>query len=268
MTEPLLLIHPVGVGLSSRFWERFRRSWQGRDESRPLLAPDLLGCGEAPMQKRALTAEDWAAPLEQQLRARDDGPVVLVSQGASLPIALALIERAPDLVSRLVAISPPGWRVLSEPFPLQRARQFWGLLFSGPIGGLFYRYARRRAFLRSFSEKNLFAVPDSVDEEWLSTLEQGSAPMASRWAVFSFLAGFWRRNWEPQLCSLSIPVLVVFGRDATGIGRSRRWDDADERIATFKSKLPRAEIRTISGRNVLPFESAEACVEAVQSWLC
>ena len=58
------------------------------------------------MLKRALTAEDWAAPLEQELRARGDGPVVLVSQGASLPIALALIERAPDLVSRLVAISP------------------------------------------------------------------------------------------------------------------------------------------------------------------
>ena len=92
--------------------------------------------------------------------------------------------------------------------------------------------------------------------------------MASRWAVFSFLAGFWRRNWEPQLISLSIPVLVVFGREATGIGRSRSWDDADERIATFNSKLPQAQIRTIPGRNVLPFESTEACVETVQSWLC
>ena len=268
MTEPLLLIHPVGVGLSARFWERFCRSWQHRDGSRPLLAPDLLGCGAAPMPKRALTAEDWAAPVEQQLRERDDGPVVLVSQGASLPIALALIERAPDLVSRLVAISPPGWRVLSEPFSLQRAQQLWGVLFSGPVGGLFYRYARRRAFLRSFSKKNLFAEPEAVDDEWLSVLEEGSASMASRWAVFSFLAGFWRRNWEPQLISLSIPVLVVFGREATGIGRSRSWDDADERIANFNSKLPQAQIRTIPGRNVLPFESTEACVETVQSWLC
>ena len=267
MSEPLLLIHPVGVGLSSRFWERFRASWQRHDTTTSLLAPDLLGCGGATMEKRALTAADWAAPLVALLHQSNSEPVVLVSQGASLPIALAVIEQAPDRVSRLVAISPPGWRVLSEPFPEPRSRQLWRLLFSGAIGGLFYRYARRRGFLRSFSEKNLFAEASAVDEEWLTTLEEGSKAMASRWAVFSFLAGFWRRNWEQQLCNLTIPVLVVFGQDATGIGRSKGWDDADERIATFKSKLPQAEIRSIPGRNVLPYESAEACVDAVHSWL-
>ena len=149
MNEPLLLIHPVGVGLSSRFWERFSRNWQQQDAATTLLCPDLLGCGQAAMEKRVLTAEDWAMALVELLNQRDNrDPVVLVSQGASLPIALALIEQAPDLVSRLVAISPPGWRVLSEPFPQQRAEQLWRWLFSGPIGGLFYRYARRRAFLR------------------------------------------------------------------------------------------------------------------------
>ena len=63
MSEPLLLIHPVGVGLSARFWERFRTSWQRQDTTTTLLAPDLLGCGEATMEKQALTAADWAAPL-------------------------------------------------------------------------------------------------------------------------------------------------------------------------------------------------------------
>ena len=55
--------------------------------------------------------------------------------------------------------------------------------------------------------------------------------------------------------------------DATGIGRSKRRDDANERVATFQSKLPLAEIRKIPGRNVLPFESAEACVDVVRSWI-
>ncbi|SBO43358.1 alpha/beta fold hydrolase [Cyanobium sp. NIES-981] len=266
-STPLLLIHPIGVGLSSRFWDRFIRCWQASDPSAELLAPDLLGCGAAPCPEQPLTPEDWANPLLSLLRERGSQPVVLVSQGASLPIALAIQAQAPELVSALVAISPPGWRVLHEEFPQERARTLWRLLFSGSIGNLFYRYARRRSFLRSFSQKNLFARAEDVDAEWLDTLAEGSRSMASRWAVFSFLAGFWRRNWEPQLTQLSIPVLVIFGQAATGIGQSRYWDDLNERLDTYRRQLPQATISTIHGKNVLPFESTEDCVACVRQWL-
>lgn len=266
-STPLLLIHPIGVGLSARFWDRFIQHWKRSDPAAELLAPDLIGCGAAPCPEQALTPEDWATPLLSLLRERGSQPVVLVSQGASLPIALAMQAEAPELVSGLVAISPPGWRVLHEEFPQERARTLWRLLFRGPIGNLFYRYARRRSFLRSFSQKNLFARAEDVDAEWLDTLAEGSRLMATRWAVFSFLAGFWRRNWELQLMQLTIPVLVVFGQAATGIGRSRYWDDLNERLDTYRRKLPQATISTIHGRNVLPFESTQACVSCVRHWL-
>ena len=263
----LLLIHPIGVGLCSRFWDRFIQRWLGDHPEADLLAPDLIGCGEAACSLDPLTPEAWAKPLAALLRERNDGPVVLVSQGTSLPIALALLELAPDLVCGLVAISPPGWRVLHEAFPIERSRQLWRWLFRGPIGNLFYRYARRRSFLQSFSRKNLFAEAEAVDEEWLQTLSEGSRAMNTRWAVFSFLAGFWRRDWEPQLTGLTLPLQVVFGGSATGIGRSRCWDDLDERLATYRRKLPKAAIDTIPGRNVLPYESADACVGCVSRWL-
>ncbi|MFQ6540071.1 MULTISPECIES: alpha/beta fold hydrolase [Aphanothece] len=266
-STPLLLIHPIGVGLSSRFWDRFIRCWTTRDPTAELLAPDLIGCGDAPCPEQPLTPENWAEPLISQLRERGSRPAVLVSQGASLPIALALQAGAPELVRGLVAISPPGWRVLQEAFPPERAHTLWRLLFRGPVGGLFYRYARRRSFLRAFSQKNLFARAEDVDTEWLDTLVEGSRSMATRWAVFSFLAGFWRRNWEPQLAELTIPLLVVFGESATGIGRARYWDDLSERLATYRCTLPQAAITTIEGRNVLPYESTEACVSCVRDWL-
>ena len=263
----LLLIHPIGVGLSSRFWDRFVQRWHRESPDTELLAPDLIGCGNAPCSTAPLSPYDWAQPLLTLLKERNAGPVVLVTQGSSLPIALALIQQAPEWVYGLAAISPPGWRVLQEPFPIKRSQRLWRWLFQGPIGNLFYRYARRRSFLLSFSKKNLFANADAVDEEWLETLRQGSRPMESRWAVYSFLAGFWRRDWDPQLTQLSLPLLVVFGRSATGIGRSRDWDDVDQRLATYKQKLPAAAIETIPGRNVLPYESTEACVECVSTWL-
>ena len=268
----VLLIHPIGVGLSCRFWDRFIQAWhkqQGAatdDLASDLQAPDLLGCGDAPQPARPLGPEDWAAPLITQLRQGAQGSIVLVSQGSSLPIALKILEAVPDRVAGLIAISPPGWRVLSEPFDQSRAHQLWRVLFSGPLGTLFYLWARRRAFLKSFSEKNLFARPEDVDAEWLETLERGSRPLSSRWAVFSFLAGFWRQNWEPILMDLSIPVLVVHGTTATGIGRSKRWDDADERVATYAEKMPSATIRLVEGRNVLPYESSHDCVRCVREW--
>ena len=265
--QQLLLIHPIGVGLSSRFWDRFEALWQGRNNTQELLMPDLLGCGTAPCPARPLTPEDWAEPLIQLLRERDKGPAVLVSQGASLPIALVVVSKAPELVSALVAISPPSWLVLNQKFSQSRARWLWRVLFDGLIGNLFYRYARRRRFLNTFSRKNLFARPEAVDHEWLEMLKQGSRAMNTRWAVYSFLAGFWRQGWEAQLTGLNIPVQIIFGTNATGIGSSRKWDDLNERLGTYKEKLPNASISTIPGRNVLPYESSEDCVNSVSEWV-
>lgn len=186
----LLLIHPIGVGLSSRFWDRFISCWQASDNTTALLAPDLSGCGGGEHPNQQLAPEDWAAALIDLLREHNNAPAVLVSQGASLPIALAVLETAPELVAGLVAISPPSWRILEEPFPKPQSQLLWRLLFQGPIGSWFYRYARRRAFLESFSVNNLFANQEDVDAEWLDTLEQEAANMTTRWATFSFLAGF------------------------------------------------------------------------------
>ena len=232
-----------------------------------LLAPDLIGCGNAPCPAQPLTPAEWAAPLITLLQERTMEPVVLVSQGASLPIALALLDQAPELVGALVAISPPGWSVLHHEFPRKRAQLLWRWLFQGVIGNLFYRYARRRGFLEAFSRNNLFARTDAVDEEWLTMLIQGSRAMDTRWAVYSFLAGFWRQNWEQQLTGLRIPLQIVFGANATGIGPSRNEDDLHERMDAYFRKLPDAAISTIPGRNVLPYESTDLCVTSMRRWL-
>ena len=39
-SPPLLLVHPVGIGLSSWFWERFLDDYKGT-----AFAPNLIGCG-------------------------------------------------------------------------------------------------------------------------------------------------------------------------------------------------------------------------------
>ena len=43
---PLLLIHPIGVGLSRVFWQRFCETWYKSGNTNPIYNPDLLGCGD------------------------------------------------------------------------------------------------------------------------------------------------------------------------------------------------------------------------------
>ena len=40
--DPILMVHPVGVGLSSWFWTRVMESFENNP---PIYAPDLIGCG-------------------------------------------------------------------------------------------------------------------------------------------------------------------------------------------------------------------------------
>ena len=96
---------------------------------------------------------------------------------------------------------------------------------------------------------------------------QEAADMTTRWATFSFLAGFWRRNWTKQWQDIKQPIWLLCGLKATGIGRSKNWDDAQERIHAYTQKLPNAVSASINGRNVLPYESTDECVSQLQSWL-
>ena len=57
-STPLLLIHPIGVGLSRRFWHRFCKAWYQSGRTNPIYNPDLLGCGESEMPHIAYTPAD------------------------------------------------------------------------------------------------------------------------------------------------------------------------------------------------------------------
>ena len=211
---PLVLIHPIGVGLSRRFWDRFCQTWQEKEQIQPLYRPDLLGCGESEMPNVAYRSEDWATQLLHFLAVVVKQPSILIVQGALFPVAIALAQRpdAKQWVKGLVLSGPPAWSVMTTPTPPWQTKLLWNLLFEPPVGPLFYRYARRRAFLESFSVQQLFGDRQDVDTNWLDMLEQGASNLASRYAVFSFLAGFWRQDYTQRLQNLQIPTFGDRGR--------------------------------------------------------
>lgn len=263
---PLLLIHPIGVGLSRTFWQRFCEEWYGTGQRNLLYNPDLLGCGESDMPQVAYYPSDWAEQLQYFLQTVIKTPVVLVVQGALLPVAIDLIHLQPDLIQGVVMSGPPARTLIAKTTATWQQRVSWNL-FHSPAGSGFYRYARRSQFLRSFSIRQLFAKADAVDAKWLAMLKQGSADLASRHAVFSFLAGFWRQNYTDKLAAIAQPTLVVMGEQASSISRKGKAETPDERLQDYLAHLPNGEGVKLSGRNVLPYEATAEFVQAIAPFI-
>lgn len=263
---PLLLLHPVGVGLSRQFWQRFVTAWLAQPGRPPLYNPDLLGCGESDMPRAAYTPDDWAEQLCHFAREVIGQPAIWVVQGALLPVAIRAAERYPELLGGLALSGPPPWSLLSADTSPRQHRWAWNS-FDSPLGWALYYYVRRRAFLRSFSERQLFADPAAVDDEWLAMLHAGSRSLASRHAVFSFLAGFWRQDYRAAIAQLSCPTLVLVGETASSISRSSRAETPEQRVADYQEHWPRAQIQRLPSRNVLPYEAPEPFTEAVAAFV-
>ncbi len=261
---PLLLIHPIGVGLGRHFWQPFIEQWQGQ----PLYVPDLLGCGDGDLPRRSYSPRDWAEQLHHFIVEVIQQPVIVVVQGALLPVALELMAdvKMTRWVMGAALSGPPAWRLITQPTAKWKQQLNWAL-FASPLGWGFYRYARSQKFLKSFSERQLFDQVADVTDDWLTMLNQGSQDMATRYAVFSFLAGFWRQDYGDAIASIQQPILVIMGKTASTIDRTAQDTTAEERLKDYTSHFPNASGVFIPGRNVLPYESTSEFIQALQPFI-
>ena len=265
-TASLVLIHPIGVGLSHKFWQRFIDEWLKQNPDSLIYNPDLLGCGAGDKPAIAYYPIDWAKQLQYFIDTIVKQPVILIVQGASFPIAIELVRLMPiEQVKGLVLSAPPAWRTMTDPAKPGQQKLLWNLLFDSPLGlgNLFYRYARRRQFIESFSVGQLFANPEEVDRQWLDELTTGAEDMKTRYAVFSFLAGFWRQDYSQAIANIQQPTLVVFGEQSSSISREGKSETVPERLTAYTSHLPNGKGCIISGRNVLPYESTAEFIKVV-----
>lgn len=265
---PLLLIHPIGVGLSRNFWQRFSANWYQTGHHNVIYNPDLLGCGESDMPHVACTPNDWAQQLQEFIQNIVKRPVILIVQGALFPVAIELLQNTTisHLVTGIILSGPPAWPVITKKAESWQQKVIWNLLDS-PLGNVFYRYARSEKFLRSFSTRQLFAEEQQVDDEWLNMLNLGAKNMSSRYAVFAFLARFWQKGYEQAISQISQPTLVVLGNQASSISKSGTQETPEQRSQAYLQHLPKGETIFIPGRNVLPYESTAEFVQVVADFV-
>ncbi len=256
----IVLIHPVGVGLSGIFWHRFLKAQSATSSLQmPIYNPDLLGCGESDLVRIAYDPKDWASQLNYFIKTIVKKPVILIVQGASFPIAIYMAsgEDKSEQIKGMILSGPPAWNIMINGGNLRISEIVWNVFFDNIFGSLFYKYARRREFIKSFSIKQLFANPEDVDDEWLDMLSEAAVEPKNRYAVFSFLAGFWRKNYIKLMKKLDQKILVLMGDKATSVSKEGFKETPEQRIELYQKNIPNVTGEIISGRNVLPYESTE-----------
>lgn len=98
---PLLLLHPVGIGISGWFWQRFAACWAAHPRGgSAVVVPDLLGCGASAWPSSDLSSADEAAFAADGFDAADAASFALpggyVAQCEALLDAVAARADAAD----------------------------------------------------------------------------------------------------------------------------------------------------------------------------
>lgn len=278
--RPIILIHPVGIGLSSWFWKRLMNSY---DDNPPIYAPDLIGCGidhgadawdpdkiglffplswvegvETLMNE--IVIPKWRESQALQLpnlfginRQADEGNGCLViAQGGLAPVGIMLAKRNPLTISTLMLTSPPTYQDVTTAVPTAELQRNYDFLKSKFFGTIAFSLLESRALIKFFSSRFLFQ--DECDEEWLDETGRESV-VEARAPVQVFNAGLLQhRSFEEDLKDSPQSKWIVSGE-----GDKRAVDRLP-----YKEHLDKCSLITLPGLNVLPWESHKALVDQIK----
>ncbi len=260
----VLLIHPVGIGLASWFWEPFLTALQKNSNAKiRAYAPNLIGCGISegsdawdPDQRGMFVPRGWVKGCEALVNEIDDCGTkpqkwTVVTQGGLAPIGVLLAARNPELVETLVLTSPPTWKDMTNAVPQNELERNYNFLRSPILGKLAFSLLETRGVVEFFSNQFLFT--EECDDAWLDNTEREMSAEA-RPPVQNFNAGMcMNRSLERELNEIQtkIPKLVV----VQGENDKRPRKEYEENLENCK-------LVTIPGTtNVVPWEDPEALVD-------
>ena len=198
--EPaIVLLHPVGIGLSSWFWTRVMAELPNE-----VYAPDFIGCGRSdpwdPAERGLFLPLDYSRQVEELWRQKIGKPCCVVAQGGLAPVGVYLASRSSDrwdgarAVAGLALSAPPPFADLAEGLDSAEVARNLDFLQSS-LGRQLVKLLRSSFFVRFFS--NLFLFADACDEAWIGNCLTDDERPKSIEPVLTFAARGRRRRARP-----------------------------------------------------------------------
>jgi pimeloyl-ACP methyl ester carboxylesterase len=172
-----------------------------------VLSVDLPGFGESEKPTPSRFGYDFdrfADALVDVAGAFDAAPLHVCGHGMGAAITIALAERHPSMVERVVLVSPPLFG--SRPIAFARAA---ALPLVGPL--VFKQLYGRRALGWHF-RRDVFAAGGPTAARLETLFDAFKAPAAREAASASLEALLDTRTLEARLARVGCPALVVWGR--------------------------------------------------------
>jgi pimeloyl-ACP methyl ester carboxylesterase len=208
--SPLLLLH--GIHAAASGYEMRHQVRLLADHFR-VYVPDLLGFGYSDRPPIAYTASTYAELIGDLVRDVIGEPTDVVASSLSAAYAVANAARRPDLFRRLVLACPAGVGSLSSP-PSPVGNLLYALLRSPVVGTALFNALTSRASLRYYLAQQTFFDADKVTAEMVEDYWRVAHQPGGQWAPAAFLGQRLNLDASRAWCSLSQPVLLVWGAQA------------------------------------------------------
>ena len=228
--DPVVLVHGIGGG-SSVFQYRKNAAALAHAGFK-VYALDLLGFGRSSRPEIRYTQDLLTEQLTRFL-AQLPEPAAVVANGLSAAYAIRIAVEQPELISKLVLISPTGYERLSRPQTQERRDSF--NRFRGVLGSVL------NAVLL-----DAYAGPKSLTPEVLQSYDDNLRVANARWVIFAFISGNLDQSVAQFWPQVQQPVLMLWGSEAT----TTPIGDAQD----FIEARPQTTLLPIRGVKLLPNE--------------
>jgi pimeloyl-ACP methyl ester carboxylesterase len=218
--SPLLLLHGFGAGNSSAEWER---NIDELAQRHTVYALDFLGWGLSDRYRHFHTAEDYMEVILNFLHDVVGESCVVAASSQSATLAVIAAAREPQNFAALVLVNPA---IGSETETPSVQSQVLHKVLSLPVlGTSVYNYIASRRGIEKFSHDHLFFDKSQVDESLVSRYHAAAHQTDAQYGVYSFLAGAFDLDARDAWSSLTIPALLVWGRNARidGLETAPEW---------------------------------------------
>lgn len=208
--SPIVLMHGIYGGASHRAFRQLLPLLDAAGAAVYIL--DLPGAGESAKPRKRYSIADLDAFVEAFLAEVVQRRATLVTESLTGTSGLKVAGKRPDLVRRLILLSPTGINSLAQPPSVREERLFERLWNDDTALIAFYENLLNDNSLRFFL-RFAFSNDALIDDDILNDSRAMRTNLDQRFLTLSFVAGQFYRSFAESSADVFVPVLGVFGAD-------------------------------------------------------
>ncbi len=208
--QPLIFVHSIGAGASSYEWSKIYPEFAAEHR---VIALDLIGFGESARPNLQLGAADYVRTMAEFIRSTCwEQPPILIGSGLGAGFCVYLASQHPELVSRLVLLSPTG----SNDFGAQDLALNLKLASRVPMLNRFVYRNRQstKTAVHAWLTKHLFANPELVTSEMVDVFSTCAQQYGAEYSILNLQSGLLNFDLETRFKMLTQPVTLLWGNQS------------------------------------------------------